>query len=121
MTDREKPAGGRLHRLPKWVHWLVELGLDLVAYVANHIVGHIPIHAFRLWYYRTFLGWEIGSNTSIHERLRLFTFSRGGVFIGNNTIVGESFQVAGTGIGKDLRIGNNVNIAMQVFVAMGGL
>lgn len=117
---REKPGGGRLARLPQWVRWLVDLWLDLVAYVANHIVGHIPIHAFRLWFYRTFLGWEIGADSSIHERLRLFTFSRGGVTIGSTTIIGADFQVIGAGIGGKLIIGDNVNIAMQVLVALGG-
>ena len=116
---QKKPAGGRLAGMPKWLRWLVDVWLDLVPYVANHFVGHIPIHACRLWFYRTFLRWKIGRDTSIHERMRILGCP-GGVTIGDNTLIGIDFYVAGAGITGELTIGNNVNIAMQVFVALGG-
>ncbi len=114
----KKTPSGRFARLPKWLRWAIDVYLDFVPYVSNHIVGHIPIHAFRLWFYRTFLRWRIGCDTSILERMRILGCP-GGVTIGNNTAIGIDFYVAGAGIAGELIIGNNVNIAMQVFVALG--
>jgi acetyltransferase-like isoleucine patch superfamily enzyme len=110
---------GRMGQMPRGIRMLCDVGLDFLAYIANHVVCHVPVHVFRLWYYRTFMRWEIGHHTSIHERLRLLGCP-GKVTIGDHTLIGIDFYIAGAGFAGTLTIGNNVNIAMQVFVTTGG-
>ncbi|WP_243367298.1 acyltransferase [Fundidesulfovibrio soli] len=98
-----------------------DLFLDVISYVSNHVVCHVPSHWFRLWFYRNIMRWAIGKDTSLHERLRIHGVPGPGVSIGDNTCIGADLFLAGVGYpGGGLTIGNNVNIAMQVFIGVGG-
>ncbi|MDR0361584.1 MAG: acyltransferase [Planctomycetota bacterium] len=111
---------------PSWkaaAIWFLLLYRDLVVYFCNHAVNHVPSHRLRLAFYRHFMGWRIGSKTSIHERLRVIGFPRkGSVVVGDNTAIGVDGFWSGVGFlpGLELSIGNNVNIAMYVHFTLGG-
>lgn len=99
------------------------LYLDILVYLANHLICHIPCHALRLAFYRHALGWSVGRTTHIHERLRMLALPRKDTIrIGDNVCIGTDFYVAGPGFTPEARleIGNNVNIAMYVHVLLGG-
>lgn len=90
---------------------------EIVLFLTNHVVNHIPSHALRLWFYRRAWGWQIGRDTSIHMGLELLG-RRGLVRIGDNTVVGRHMYIAGAGL-AELRIGSNVLIAPHVHFALG--
>ncbi len=111
---------------PIWVrmiHWLLHLYSDFLVYFCNHVICHIPVHKVRLFFYRCFMKWKIGHDTSIHERLRIIGYpGRKSVTIGDNTCIGIDVFLGGIGLqdGPELVIGNNVNIAMFVQFYTGG-
>ncbi|PIE70109.1 MAG: acetyltransferase [Deltaproteobacteria bacterium] len=115
-----KESSGRYKQMPKMIRNLWDMHLDAQVYFLNHVVGHIPSHSIRKAYYRRIMRWRIGQNTSIHERLRIMGVP-GGVEIGNNVCIGQDTYLAAVGWPDSfLQVGNNVNIAMQVFITMGG-
>lgn len=106
--------------------------IDFWVYLCT-LTGFIPSHTIRLFLYRYFFHIEIGRNSSIHWLARFNNPS--GIYIGNNTIIGNDAQLDGrykrvwkTGENKvmgyirslysirnrPLRIGNNVSIAGEV-------
>lgn len=111
---------------PVWkrvARWGYVLYRDLVVYVANHLISHIPSMTFRLAFYRHILRWDIGKNTTIHENFRIFCLPGKGVLtIGEGSAVGVSCFFMGAGYGPNayIKIGNNVNIAMCVQMMTGG-
>ena len=112
---------------PPWrkaLSWCKILCKDLSAYVANHIICHIPIHALRLLYYKHVMGWRVGKRSHIHERLRLLAYPQEDcVVVGDNVCIGMDMFLAGPGLdGENARliIGDNVNIAMYVHILTGG-
>lgn len=110
----------REERLPKALKWLYDFLLDFVVFLSNSLVSHIPCHILRKAFYRYCLRWKIGSSTSIHGGMEIHGVP-GKVTIGDNVCIGRHFYLAGTGYpGTELTIGNNVNIAMQVFIAQAG-
>jgi acetyltransferase-like isoleucine patch superfamily enzyme len=74
------------------------------------LVGYIPIHAIRLFYYRVFLKVKIGRETSIH---RCCQIRRGNIQIGNNVIIGENALLDGR---TGLIIEDNVNLSSNVSI-----
>lgn len=111
---------------PWWrraLSWCRMLYMDVVVYVANHIIAHLPAHCLRRAYYRHVMGWVIGKTTHVHERLRMLAYpQKKSVCIGDNVCIGTDFFVGGPGFNENaqLIIGNNVNIAMYVHVLLGG-
>jgi len=95
---------------------------DLIVFTANSLISHTPNHRFRLFFYRRFMRWQIGHSTSIHRGCRNLGFPRpGAVRIGNHTCIGQNFYLGGAGYkNMQIEIGNNVNIAMDVFITLGG-
>jgi acetyltransferase-like isoleucine patch superfamily enzyme len=84
-------------------------GLNL--YLA-FVVGRIPIHSFRLLYYRRVLGMDVGASSSVHWRA-VFYAPRG-VRVGSNSIIGNDCFLDGR---RGIQIGDNVNIGghVQIF------
>ncbi|SFC27128.1 maltose O-acetyltransferase [Nocardioides terrae] len=76
------------------------------------LVGRVPNHAFRLWWYRNVLGMRIGAHTSFHWRATFY--QPDGVRIGAHTIIGNDCFLDGR---RTLVIGDNVNIGghVQIF------
>ena len=82
---------------------------DLVDYIGL-IIGYIPIHSLRLFYYRHVLKVRVGKNTSIH---RCCQFRRGNIVIGNNVIIGENALLDGS---MGILIEDNVNFSSKVSI-----
>lgn len=90
---------------------------ETMIFVANRIIGHLPIRAVRNAYYRHVLGWEIAPGATINTSLKLFG-GRGKVWIGRNSTIQIECLVAGVGL-ADLRIGENVAVAYRVILLIG--
>ena len=76
------------------------------------VVGRVPIHRVRLWWYRHVLGMRIGRHTSFHWRAAFYQPS--GITIGAHSIIGNDAFFDGR---RGLVIGDNVNIGghVQIF------
>lgn len=76
------------------------------------VIGRIPIHRVRLWWYRHVLKMTIGQRTSVHWRAVFYRPS--GISIGSNSILGNDCFLDGR---RGLTIGDNVNIGghVQIF------
>ncbi|MBI4990708.1 hypothetical protein HZB96_01285, partial [Candidatus Gottesmanbacteria bacterium] len=74
------------------------------------LVGHIPFHSIRLFFYRL-AGIKIGSGSTIHMWCNFFNPK--GVTIGQDTIIGNHAFLDGR---EKLLVGNHVDIASQVLI-----
>jgi acetyltransferase-like isoleucine patch superfamily enzyme len=76
------------------------------------VIGRIPVHALRLWWYRHLLGMSIGPRTSFHWRAAFY--APGGIGIGAHSIIGNDAFLDGR---RGITIGDNVNIGghVQIF------
>lgn len=75
-----------------------------------HIVGYIPSHYIRRFFYRI-AGIKIGKGSTIHTGARFYNPSK--ISIGEDTIVGEMAVLDGR---EEIRIGNHVDIASEVMI-----
>ncbi len=82
--------------------WLIE---DLQDYSAE-MVGHVPSHAVRLWWYRHVCHTTIGRRSSIHRCCRMYHPHR--ITIGKHSIINYGVLLDGR---RGLTIGNNVSIS----------
>lgn len=86
-------------------NWFLDFELMLLRWV-----GHIPFHCFRRFCYRL-AGVKIGRGSTIHMWCNFF--SPAGVWIGEDTIIGDHAFLDGR---APLKIGNHVSIASQVLI-----
>ncbi len=56
-------------------------------YLTNHWVGHIPIHSFRLWWYRRIMHIKIGRRTNIQLGTLFYGNTIHEISIGDNVII----------------------------------
>jgi acetyltransferase-like isoleucine patch superfamily enzyme len=77
----------------------------------NAVISKLPSHDIRLFLYRSVFRTRIGRDSTIHRGCELFMPTR--IKIGRNTIVGWDSMLDGRG---GLEIGNNVDIANNVFI-----
>lgn len=84
---------------------LLEFGVFVL-----HIVGFIPSHFIRRFFYRL-AGMHIGAGSSLHMGIRFY--NPGNIKIGNDTIIGEGTVLDGRAL---LKIGNHVDIASEVMI-----
>ena len=70
------------------------------------LVGSIPSHAFRLWWYRYACGMRVGHHSSIHRRCRMYRPYK--ITIGDHTVINFGVLLDGR---SGLEIGNNVSIS----------
>lgn len=75
-----------------------------------HLVGSIPCHILRRFFYRL-AGIKIGKGSTIHTGARFYNPRN--IFIGEDTIVGEEAVLDGR---AKLTIGNHVDIATEVMI-----
>lgn len=101
-----------------WLQQLVKRLRDVLIFVANRIVGYVPIRALRHAYYRHALGWKIAPGATVNTSLKLFG-GRGKVSIGRNSTMQIECLIAGAGM-AELRIGENVAIAYRAIFLIGG-
>lgn len=75
-----------------------------------HLVGYIPSHCFRRFFYRA-AGIKIGKGSTIHTKARLYDPKN--ISIGQDTTIGEGTVLDGRDL---LTIGNHVDIASEVMI-----
>lgn len=90
--------------------WIRGRAADIINYINNHIVTHIPFWGIRKFFY-SFLGMSIGKNSRI--LMGTVVFSPQNIVIGENSIINEDCVLDGRG---KLVIGNNVSISMRTSV-----
>lgn len=78
---------------------------DVQDYTAE-LVGNVPSHAVRLFWYRFFCRLEIGPGSAIHRGCRLYQAYR--IKIGRNSVINYGVLLDGR---RGLRIGDNVSIS----------
>jgi len=82
----------------------------LKLYLANHLIANVPSFRVRHWYYRRWLGYRIGKDSSIH----MGTFVTGDhISVGDNVVINRRCYLDGR-IG--LVIKNNVSISPEVYI-----
>jgi len=96
---------------------IIQKGINRVANVflefeimLLHIVGYIPIHHVRRFFYR-FAGIKIGKGSSLH--MGTIFYNPANITIGEDTIIGEGAVLDGR---ARLFIGNHVDIASEVMI-----
>lgn len=82
--------------------------LEFVTGVLWYVVGAIPSHHLRRFFYRL-AGVKIGSGSTIHMFGRMY--NPAGISIGNGSLLGDQIVLDGR---APLRIGNHVDIASDV-------
>lgn len=88
---------------------VVNIFLEFEVYLL-HLVGLIPCHFKRRFFYRL-AGIKIGKGSTIHTRARFYDPRN--IVIGDDTIVGEGAVLDGR---SKLTIGNHVDIASEVMI-----
>lgn len=81
---------------------------QVMRYVANTCIGHIPLHGFRRWFYRLFF--PIGKNSTLMMGLKLRKMQ--GLQIGHTTNINPHCMLDTRG--GQISIGNYVDIAPEV-------
>src|SRR5919198_495905 len=92
--------------------------IQLVRYVTNSLIGHIPLAAVRHQWYRSVNGVEIGEGSTVLMSTYLYVGVRRqkkgpSIRIGNNTVINRQCFLDGRG---GLRIGSNVSISPGVWL-----
>lgn len=111
-TDRKTSPLGSVRRLARPARQRVAPLLQGWQLYGAFLVGRVPVHAFRLFWYRTVLRMRIGEHTSVHWRAVFYRPER--VTIGNHTIIGNDIFLDGR---RGITIGDNVNVGghVQIF------
>jgi len=84
---------------------------ELLLYVTNRWIGHFPSHRFRIWFYRKFMKFRIGSKTSVFLDCT-FDCSKN-LVIGNNCVINGGCRLDTRG---GISIGDNVSISAEVII-----
>jgi adhesin HecA-like repeat protein len=95
----------------KSFHWLRRVWFDGLLFVCNRIVGHLPSHAARKFFYRTVMKFQIGEQSYIFCRAQFD--SRGRFKMGNHSTINEGCRLDNRG---GITIGDNVSISAQVCI-----
>ena len=99
--------------LRRFSAWHIELVTGLLWW----LVGNIPFHSIRKFFYRT-SGMKIGKKSTIHMMARIYDPRN--IVIGNGSIIGERATLDGRkqliNSNGGLVIGNNVDIASEVMI-----
>ena len=84
---------------------------ELRLYLANTVVANMPLHSFRLFYYRRLMGFSIGSGSSVFMGCRFDC--AGGLTVGVDSTINDGcfFDTRGS-----ISIGNCVAITSGVWI-----
>jgi maltose O-acetyltransferase len=85
---------------------------ELRLYLANIVVANTPVHSFRLFYYRRFMGFCIGSGSSVFMGCRFDC--AGGLTVGANSTINDGCFLDTRG---SIRIGSCVAITSGVWIS----
>lgn len=84
---------------------------ELLLYLANHFINHIPFHLIRLAFYRSFLQIEIGSDSVIF--MEIWFDAKKNFKMGNHTVINQKCRLDNRG---GITIGDNVSISAEVCI-----
>ncbi len=91
--------------------------LELVTGLLWWLVGNIPFHSIRKFFYRL-SGMQLGKGSTIHMMARIYDPRH--ISIGNDTIIGERATLDGrkqlSNSEGGLEIGNHVDVASEVMI-----
>jgi len=92
--------------------------MQLVRYLTNGVVAHVPSHTLRGFWYTRVLGLRIGDGSSLLMGLHIEVRGRPrperpGIEIGRHTIINANCHLDGRG---GLRIGDNVSVSRGVWI-----
>ena len=90
----------------------------LIAYITNHVVGHVPFFALRHAWYRCAVGIRLGAHTSVFMGCYWYFYRPFGhnpqpMEIGAHTVINRRCTLDGRG---GLRIGSNVSVSPEVML-----
>ena len=94
---------------PKIKNRLANYWLDVVLYKLT-LIGHVPFHSFRNYFYRLF-GMKIGVGSTLHMWARFY--NPGNIIIGEDSIIGDHAFLDGR---DKVIIGDHVDIASGVLI-----
>ncbi|HUZ00251.1 MAG TPA: acyltransferase [Thermomicrobiaceae bacterium] len=99
-----------------------ELALQVVRYLTNNIVVHVPSYTLRHAWYRRAVGMEIGDGAALKMGLYVYVggrrrLGRPSISVGDHTVINQQCCLDGRG---GLRIGRNVNISPGVWLLTDG-
>lgn len=109
MKDKSGKILSTQEVLEKGSNRISTILLEFVVFLL-HLVGHIPLHSVRLFFYRL-AGIKIGKGSTIHTGMRFYNPSN--IEIGNDTIIGEYAVFDGR---DKLIIRSHVDIASEVMI-----
>jgi maltose O-acetyltransferase len=84
---------------------------ELVMYVTNRLISHVPFHVVRLAWYRHVMRYDIGCGSSIF--MDAWFDTRGRLVIGKNSVINQRCRLDSRGT---IRIGDNVSISAEVCI-----
>lgn len=93
------------------IHRLNSILGNLLFLVSNRVVAYIPSHTIRLFFYRYFMRFDIGENTSIFMGAWFDTW--GNFKIGKNSVINHNCRLDTRG---GIEVGENVSIAAEVCI-----
>ena len=109
MQDKTGKELSSQEVMAKGLNRIQNIFLELEIYLL-HLVGHIPLHHIRRFFYRL-AGMKIGKGSTVH--MGTVFFDPGNIVIGQDTIVGEGALLDGR---AKLVIGDHVDIATDVMI-----
>ena len=90
------------------IYWVKKAFLEDFQDYLVEIIGNIPSHHFRLWWFKNIYHLQIGVQSSIHRKCRMIHGYNGHIVIGNNCVINYDVVLDGR---EGIMIGDNVNIA----------
>ena len=90
---------------------LRRLGFDGVLFLCNHVVGRIPCHAVRSWFYRSVMRFEIGKRSFVF--MGAWFDAKGHFKLGDYSTINHGCRLDNRG---GLEIGSNVSISADVCI-----
>jgi acetyltransferase-like isoleucine patch superfamily enzyme len=84
---------------------------NLLFWASNRVIAYIPSHTIRLFFYRAFMKFDIGDNTSIFMGTWFDTWNN--FKIGKNSVINQNCRIDTRG---GVKIGENVSISAEVCI-----
>ncbi|OQY65039.1 hypothetical protein B6D29_04535 [Microgenomates bacterium UTCPR1] len=109
VKDKDGRRLGFNEVVKKSVNRVKNIFLEFEVFIL-HLVGFIPFHFFRRFFYRL-AGIKIGKGSTIHTATKFYDPRN--ITIGEDTIIGEGALLDGR---ANLSIGNHVDIASEVMI-----
>lgn len=121
LVVSDPPTTGARRRLAVRAFPLWQFVIQLLNYLTNHVVTHVPSFKLRHLWYRRVLGIRLGEHAGIHMGTYVWFYSpleirRIGVRIGQNSLIGRRCTLDAR---SPLTIGDNVSLSPEVMILAG--